>query len=142
MGAADQVKVMSCEEVGDNFLSKAITDSSLVCLPVLFHIGRISPKKVIQQPVVRNVGGPCDVANVVHLAQSRRQTSMDAEDLSGHNGSNRKRIEAIDKCLPDFDVAPSLAFVIESVDSSDVGTLMVSSEQEEVFGEFELIAQQ
>lgn len=132
---------MGCEEIGNNFLSKAIADSSFVCFPILLHIGRIGPKKIIQQPIVGNVSGPCDVANIVHLTQSRRQASVDAKDLSSHNGSNRESIEAIDEGLPDFNVAPSLTFVIETVDSGYVGTLVISSKQKEVFGEFELIAE-
>ena len=55
-------------------------------------------------------------------------------DQCGH----REAIEAVCECLPQADVVPPLALIIESVDAVDGGTLMVASQQEEVFGILDL----
>lgn len=67
---------------------------------------------------------------------------MNTEDLAGHDCGNREAIEGIDKRLPDFDIAPPLALVVEAVHSSDVCALVVAAQEEEVFGEFELVAEE
>lgn len=41
---------------------------------------------------------------------------MDAKDLRRYDCSDGERVEDIDECLPDFDVYPSLALVVESID--------------------------
>ena len=65
---------------------------------------------------------------------------MNAEDLLCNDGRDRKAVKRINECLPDLDVAPSLAFVVEAVDTSDVRAFVVAAEEEEVLGELQLVA--
>jgi hypothetical protein len=65
---------------------------------------------------------------------------VNAEYLLCDDGSNGETVEDIGECLPDLDVATSLAFVVESVDTGDVGTFVIASEDEEVLWVFELVA--
>ena len=105
---------------------------------------------------------------------------MDAEDFGGDDGGDGEAVEDVDECFPDFDVASSFAFVVESVHcnhrasqyfatgtrrrssrskarkrvekkevkgktvrtSSDVGAFVIPSKKEEVFGVFDLVAQE
>jgi hypothetical protein len=67
---------------------------------------------------------------------------VNTEDLAGDNRGNRKSVEAVNKRLPDFDIAPSLAFIVKAVNSCDVGAFVVSSEKEKVLGELELVAEE
>jgi hypothetical protein len=67
---------------------------------------------------------------------------MNTEDLAGDDRGDWKSVEAVNKRLPDFDIAPPLAFVVKAVDSCDIGALVVSSEEEKVFGEFEFVAEE
>jgi len=55
-----------------------------------------------------------------------------AENFFINNSSNRKTVETISESFPELDVIASLALVIETIDSVNRGTLVVSSEKEEV----------
>lgn len=44
---------------------------------------------------------------------------MHSEDLLVDNGCNWQAIEAIGKCLPEFDVVSSFALVVKPIDTVD-----------------------
>lgn len=66
---------------------------------------------------------------------------MHTENLSRDNCGDRQGIECIDETLPCLDVASALTLVIEAVDPRDVGTLVVTTEEKEVFWVFDLVAE-
>lgn len=66
---------------------------------------------------------------------------MHAEDLASHDGGNRERVEGVDKSLPNFDITSSFTFIVETINSGNVGAFVISSQEEEVFREFELVAE-
>jgi hypothetical protein len=76
------------------------------------------------------------------MGKTRRETTVDTEDFTGHNRSNWEGVESIDEGLPDLDVATTLALIIEPINTGNVGAFMVSSKQEEVLRVFELVAHQ
>lgn len=125
--SADQVEIMPLQKVHDDLLTEAITHSALVRLPVLFHIRRVAPQKIIQQTVVRHIGRTCNSSNVIHMGEARRQTTMDTEDLASDDRSDGEAVEGINKGLPDFDVATPFTFIIEPINAGDVGTLVVAT---------------
>jgi hypothetical protein len=51
---------------------------------------------------------------------------MDAEDLLCDYRGDRKAVEDVGKCLPDLEVASSLAFVVETVDAGDIGAFVIT----------------
>lgn len=59
-----------------------------------------------------------------------------------YQSSNRQAVEAVCECLPQAYVVPPFALIIESIDPVDGGTLMIASQQEEVFGVLDLQIQQ
>lgn len=67
---------------------------------------------------------------------------MHAENFFINNSCDWETVEAISEGFPEFDVVSSLAFFIESVDSVDAGTLMVSSQEEEIFWILDLIGEE
>lgn len=67
---------------------------------------------------------------------------MHREDLLVDDGSDWQAVEAVCECLPQLDVVPSLAFVVESIDSIDRCALVVSAQDEEVLGVFDLVRKQ
>jgi hypothetical protein len=50
----------------------------------------------------------------------------------------RKAVKAVSEMLPQLDVVPSFALVVEAVDTIDACTLMISPQQEEVLRIFHL----
>lgn len=67
---------------------------------------------------------------------------MHCEDFLVNDGSDGQAIEAVGECLPQLDVEPTLALVIESIDSIDRGTFVVTSEDEEVFWVLDLVCEE
>ena len=87
---------------------------------------------------------------------------MTTEYLFVHNGGNWETVETVSKCFPQFDIKSSFAclemkmsqkhfkrktlviltFIVESVYSVNTGTLMVSSQEEEIFRIFDLVREQ
>lgn len=67
---------------------------------------------------------------------------MHGEDLLVDNSGDRKAVEAVSECLPELDVVSALALVVETIDTVDGGTLVVSSENEEVLRVLDLVCEQ
>lgn len=67
---------------------------------------------------------------------------MHGKDLLVDNGGNGQAVEAIGKSLPELDVVATLALIVESVDTVDRGAFVVTAENEEVFGIFDLVRKQ
>lgn len=67
---------------------------------------------------------------------------MYAEDLARNNSRDGQGVEAVDEGLPNLDVASTLAFIVESVDTCDVGAFVVAAKEEEVLWELEFVAEQ
>lgn len=64
---------------------------------------------------------------------------MHCEDLFINDSCNWQAVEAVCKGLPQFDIIPSFAFIVESVDAVDRCTLVVSSQDEEVLWILDLV---
>lgn len=83
-----------------------------------------------------------DPSYIIHGGKGRGEATMDTEDLIGHQGGYRKGVEDVDKGPPDLDAHPSLAFIVESVDTGDIGAFVVASKEEEIVRELDLVAQE
>ena len=57
---------------------------------------------------------------------------MHGKDLLVNDCCDRQTIEAVGKCFPQFDVVASLALIVETVNTVDRSTFMISSENEEI----------
>lgn len=64
---------------------------------------------------------------------------MHGEYLFVDDGSDGEAVETVCERLPELDVVSSLTFVVETVDPIDRGTLVVATEDEEVFGILDLV---
>lgn len=67
---------------------------------------------------------------------------MHCEDFFVDDSSDRQAIEAVGKCLPEFDVVSSLALVVEAVNAIDRCTLVIAAKDEEVFGILDFVCKQ
>lgn len=88
------------------------------------------------------ISGSHYTADLLHRVQVRAETAVHGEDLLINDSRDRQTVEAVRKCLPQFDVITTLALVIETVDTVDGSALMVSTQDEEVLGVFDLVCQQ
>ena len=67
---------------------------------------------------------------------------MHAENFLVDEGGDREAIEDVAKDAPESDRVPAFAFVVETVDSIDLAALVISSQQEEVLLELDLVGQE
>lgn len=67
---------------------------------------------------------------------------MHGEDFFVNDGGDRQAVEAICESLPELDVVPSLALIVEPVYAVDRGAFVVTAQDEKVFGVLDLVGQQ
>lgn len=67
---------------------------------------------------------------------------MHREDLLVNDSGNRQAVEAVGKRLPQLDVVPSFALVVEAVNAIDRGALVVPAQDEEVLGILDLVCEE
>lgn len=67
---------------------------------------------------------------------------MHRENLLINNGRDRQAVEAVRKCLPQLNVVPTLAFIVETVNAVDGCALVVTTQDEEILRVLDLIGQQ
>lgn len=130
------------EESPDNVRTEDERDTSLIFAPTLSVFLRVRPQEIAQQARVWDVGWPVDFADLVETHQLRGQTAVHADDLVVDESCNWQTVEALSEHLPKLDIEPSLAFVIETIDSVDRSTLVVASKQEEVLWVLDFVGQE
>lgn len=81
-------------------------------------------------------------ADLLHRVEIRAQTTVHGENLLVDDSSDRKAVKAIGESLPQLDVIATLALVVESINTVDGGTLVVTSKDEEVFGVLDLVGEE
>jgi hypothetical protein len=129
------------QEIHNRRLAETPTHAAIIIRSPILDVGRVTPEKIVQKSVLGHFHRPRYFPDVIHIGKIRRKATVNAEYLLCNDGGERETVENICEGLPDFDVAASLAFVVESVDTSDVGTFVVTSEDEEVLWVFEFVAQ-
>jgi hypothetical protein len=67
---------------------------------------------------------------------------MHAKNLLINQSCNWQGIENITENFPKSDGVASLALIIESIDTIDLGTLVIASQQEKVLWVFNLVGEQ
>ena len=64
---------------------------------------------------------------------------MHGEDLLVDDGRDGQAVEAIREGFPQLDIVPSLALIVETVDTVDRGALVVTSQDEKVLRVLDLV---
>ena len=142
MRAADEVEVVLVQELGHHLGAERERNTSVVLAPTADFLVGVRPQEVAKQTLVGDVGGPHDPPDLLHGLQVGGETSVAAEDLLVDDGGQREAVEAVGEGLPQLDVVPPLALVVEAVDAVDASALVVASQQEEVLRVLDLVRQQ
>lgn len=66
---------------------------------------------------------------------------MHCENLLVNDGRNRQAVEAVGESLPQLNVVPPLALIVETVDAVDGSALVVTAKDEEVLRVLDLVGQ-
>lgn len=141
MGAANQINVMFLIKLAYDIFAKGEGDAAIIVSVGLDAALRVRPEQVAQEPRVGNVGGPHDVFDLVEVFQLGAEASMHAENLLVNKSGHRKAIEDVTEHAPESDGIPTLALIVEAVDSINLCAFMIASKKEEVLGILDLIAE-
>lgn len=142
MGTANEIHVMLLQESRHYVRTKGERDTSVVLAPSSDFLVRVRPEEIAKQTAVRDISRAHDTSDLLHRVQVRAETTVHGEDLLVDNSGDRKAVEAVSECLPELDVVSALALVVETIDTVDGGTLVVSSENEEVLRVLDLVCEQ
>jgi hypothetical protein len=80
-----------------------------------------------------------DATNLLHRVQVWTEAAVHREDLFIDDSGNGQAVEAISEGLPELDVVPTFAFVVEAVDAVDRGAFVISAQNKEVLGILDLV---
>ncbi|CDK26665.1 unnamed protein product [Kuraishia capsulata CBS 1993] len=122
--------------------AKSERHTSVVLAPPCDVLVWIRPQQVAEQSHIWDIGRSHHPSNLLHCVEIRTESSMHGKDLFVDDGSNRQTVETISKRLPQLDIVAPFALVIESVYSVDGGTLVVTSQDEEILRILDLVREQ
>lgn len=142
VGSAYQIHIVFLKEAGYHVGTERKGDTSVVFGPARDVLVWIRPQQVTQQTDVGNIRWSHDSSDLLHGVQVGRQTAVHCEDFLVNDGCNGQAVEAVCERLPQFDVVPSFALIVETVDSVDGRALVIASQDEEVLGVLDFICQQ
>ena len=80
--------------------------------------------------------------DLLHGVEVGTETTVHGEDLLVNDRSNGQAVEAIRKSLPQLDVVPALALIVEAVDTVDGRAFVVAAQHEEVLRVLDLVGEQ
>lgn len=139
MSSADKIEVIIFQKSFNNGGRENDRDTTVIRAPAIDVRIRVTPEEITEDALFRDVRGPDNLADLVHIFEFRAKSTVHADDLVIQNGHHGKAVEAIGENLPEFNGVPPLALVIEAVDPVDTSTLVVSSREEEILGVFDLV---
>lgn len=142
MGAANQIQIVLVQELSNNILPKGERDTPVVLTPSIDFLVGVRPEEVAQETSIRDICRPDDALHLVQAGELRAETTVHAEDLFIDHCRAGEAVEAVRECLPKLDAEPTLAFVVEAVDTVDRCAFVVSPEDEEVLGVLDLVRQE
>jgi hypothetical protein len=142
MRTANEVQVVLVQKLRDNVLPERERDTPIVFAPSVNLLIGIGPKEVTQEASIGDISRTHNALDLIQTGKFRTETSVHAKDLFIDNSSARETVEAVGKSLPELDTKASFALVIKAIDPIDRGALVVSTQNEEIFGVLDLVCEQ
>jgi len=128
MCSRHKLEPISLVELLCNILSEWVASTSWWNAPTEPVI-RIWPEKITDWTFVRHFLNPVELFNLVKAFNTRREPTMQTENLFLHNSCQRQVIKELSKALPHIWISVfSEAFVVEPINLCDLSWLVVSSQ--------------
>mmetsp|Transcript_5576 Transcript_5576/g.10002 ORF Transcript_5576/g.10002 Transcript_5576/m.10002 type:complete len:303 (+) Transcript_5576:159-1067(+) len=128
MGSGNEVKIVNMGELFCNVLPKRVTRSSWRNPPATPVI-RVRPHKITHGPFVGDFLHTVQVPGMIKSINRGGESTMETENTICDHGCHGKIIEGVCEMLPHIGVSIfSQAFVIETINLSDLTTLVISTE--------------
>ncbi|GMT10531.1 hypothetical protein PFISCL1PPCAC_1828, partial [Pristionchus fissidentatus] len=142
MSAGNQIDTERLAHGHHYILSEDIRGSTSVCLPSLDPRIGIRPEEIDAHRGIGRVLGTRHVPQLIKRVELGRETSVHRQDTTSSQGSQGHPVEGIVENLPEAGALVSpITLFIEAVDTVDGGTLVVTTEHEEVLGSLDLVAE-
>ena len=132
VGAANQVELESVEEALEWSETENVACAAVVFIPLFDFWVRVGPEHVAKKAFFGDLDGALNRANVVQVEEGWGDSAVDAEDLVFDNSGHREVLENIAELVPEVLVEARLALLEEAENAVDIGTLVVSAQQEKV----------
>lgn len=84
VGTANQVQIVSAQELSNHIFSKSEGHTSVILTPADNIFIRVRPQQITEQASVRNISRSHNSFYQIHILQLRTQTSMHAQNLLLH----------------------------------------------------------
>lgn len=131
VSTGDQLETIVAVELLRDVLAKDMTGTTRRGSPAGTLFG-VRPEEIAHGAVVGDFLDTIKGADVIKSVDGRRETSMETEDLVLNESGKRKVIKQVSEALPDvWGVVLSETLVVESIDLSDLSTLVISTEDGE-----------
>ena len=142
MSSADQINIVLLVELAHNVFAECEADASVVVTVLINATLRVRPQKIAKESLVWHICWSNYILDLVEVFQLWAQASVHAENFLIDKSSHWKTVKHITEYSPELNRVPSFAFIVETIDAIDLGTLMVSAQHEEVLWVLNLIAKQ
>ena len=138
MSTADKIKVVFTEELLNNISTEGEGHTTVGLTPANKTLIRVRPEEIANQTSISNVTGADNLLDLIHDCEFGGEATVAAEDFLVDDAGDGEAVEGVGEGLPELDVVAALALVEEAIDTVDGGALVVTAEDEEVFGELDL----
>lgn len=142
VGTANKIDVVLVCKLADDSLAKDVADTSIVFCVAIDTPLRVRPEQITEETHFWHICRPDNILDLVQTFQFWAQTTVHAENFVVNEGCDWQAIEHVAEDSPEPDGVATFALVIKAVDSVDLGALVVATQQKEVFGVLDLVAQE
>ena len=132
MSTSDQIEIMLLSEISDYPLTESKAYATVIITKSINSTLGIRPKKITEEALIRNISRSHNVFYLIKVLQFRAETTMHAENFLINECSDRETVEDVAEHAPESDRVPAFALIIESVNTIDLSTFVIATEQEEV----------
>lgn len=120
MSTSNRLQTIDVVKFGGNLISEQPTGASRTDSPCV-DILRITPDKVTESSLMRDLLGPGNDADLVDCSNLGTETTVHTEDGTVDDGGQDQKVEHLTTGLPDRRVAIlCLAFLVKSINLRDL----------------------
>ncbi len=142
MRSADQIKIVLLVKLAHYVFSECEADTSIVIAIGIDTSLGVRPKQVAKKTSIRHISWTHNVFDLIQVLELGTQTSVHTENFLINDRCHGKAIKDIAEHAPKSDRESALALIVKAINSVDLGTLVVSSQQEEVLRVLDFVAEQ
>jgi len=142
MCAANQIDVVLLIELANDRFAESEAHAAVVVAVCIRATLRIRPEQVAKESLIGHISRSHNVFYLIQVFEFRTQTTVHAENFLVNEGGDGQAVENVAEYAPESDRVATLALVIKAIDAVDLGTLVVTSEQEKVLRVLNFVAEE